>query len=194
MIKSTVNLAKRALGQGIFPAEAAWILDTPGRGVILSPETLAKRLPLTSTSQVLEIGPGSGYFSTDVAKRIPNGCLHLLDLQQAMLDKASAKLTAAKLDNFETHLADSAELPFADSKFDVIFMVAVFGEIEQQERFLAEARHVLKHGGILSISEQLPDPDFAKADTIKAKLQKLGFEVTQEFGWPWAYTLNATAI
>ncbi|MCG8683889.1 MAG: class I SAM-dependent methyltransferase [Desulfobacterales bacterium] len=40
--------------------------------------------------RVLEVGPGSGFFSVEVIRRIPGGELVLLDLQPEMLEKAAA--------------------------------------------------------------------------------------------------------
>ena len=58
------------------------------RKFILSPRKLADRLHLKEDSQVLEIGPGPGYFSVEVARRVPHGHLELFDIQQEMLEKA----------------------------------------------------------------------------------------------------------
>ncbi len=169
----------------------AWFLDLPGRGLIMSAETVAGRLPLRPAAAVLEIGPGSGYYSVEVAKRIPEGSLTLLDIQPEMLSRCAEKLAAAGLSNFSTQQADGKSLPFDNESFDVIYMVTVFGEIEGREEFLAEASRVLKPGGVLSITEHHPDPDFESAEQVSAGLRKHGFEPLQHLGWKWAYTLNA---
>lgn len=186
-----LGLWSRALGRGVFPHQLSWILDLPGRGLIMSAKTVARRLPVSADAQVLEVGPGSGYYSLEVAKRIPQGQLTLLDIQQGMLDKCAQKLSAAGLSNFATQLSDGAVLPFADASFDAIYMVTVFGEIAGRDPFVREAARVLKPGGVLSITEHHPDPDFEHAGDIAAQLQAFGFEPQAEQGWRWAYTLNA---
>lgn len=182
----------RAFGRGVFPHQMTWVLDMPGRGLIMSAQTVAGRLPVKPDAQVLEVGPGSGYYSTEVAKRIPEGRLTLLDVQAEMLEKSAEKLVSQGLKNFATKLADGKSLPFPDESFDAIFMVTVFGEIEERESFLAEAARVLKKDGILSITEHHPDPDFESAQSIAQSLEKFGFVPLQKLGWRWAYTLNAT--
>lgn len=183
----------RALGRGVFPHQLAWVLDLPGRGLIMSARTVANRLPITPDAEVLEIGPGSGYYSVEVAKRIPDGHLKLLDIQQGMLDQSARKLKAAGVSNFSTHLADGKALPFEAGSLDAIFLVTVFGEIEAKDEFLGEARRVLKHGGILSITEHHPDPDFESAEAVATLARAHKFVAVQQLGWRWAFTLNLAA-
>lgn len=193
-LSEQINIWKNAFGRGVFPHQMAWFLDLPGRGVIMSPQTVAERLPVKPDAQVLEIGPGSGYYSVAVAKRIPQGLLTLLDIQQEMLEKSAAKLNAAGISNFVTQQSDGKALPFADDNFDAMFMVTVFGEIEAQAAFLSEAARVLKPGGVLSITEHHPDPDFETAEQVAEMLQQHGFVPLQKLGWRWAYTLNASKV
>ena len=168
-----------------------WILDLPGRGLIMSARTLASRLPIGPGAQVLEVGPGSGYYSVEVARRIPDGKLTLLDIQQEMLEQSAEKLRSAGIENFSTKLADGKTLPFDSGSFDALFMVTVFGEIEEREAFLLEAARVLKPKGVLSITEHHPDPDFENAQEVTESLRAHGFVPLQKLGWRWAYTLNA---
>lgn len=185
------DLFRRAFGRGVFPHELAWFLELPGRGLILSARTLADRLGLRPDARVLEVGPGSGYFSVEVARRVPQGSLALLDLQPEMLEKAARRLRAEGLTNVTTHPADGAAMPFEDGRFDVVFLVTVFGEIAAQDDFLAEAARVLTPGGLLSITEHHPDPDFEPVDAVSAALRRHGFVPAAPQGWRWAYTLNA---
>lgn len=182
----------RTFGRGVFPHQMSWMLDLPGRGLIMSPRTVAGRLPIGPDAQVLEVGPGSGYYSLAVARRIPNGHLTLLDIQQEMLDICAEKLSAAGIDRFTTRQADGKSLPFADESFDALFLVTVFGEIEQRDDFLSEAARVLRPNGVISITEHHPDPDFEPADAVAECVRAHGFVPLQRLGWRWAYTLNAS--
>lgn len=191
-IHEKINIWARAFGRGVFPHQMTWILDLPGRGLIMPPSKVANRLPVKANAEVLEVGPGSGYYSVAMAKRIPKGQLTLLDIQQEMLDISSEKLRGAGLKNFGVQLANGNSLPFKDNHFDAIFMVTVFGEIEAQDAFLSEAKRILKPGGVISITEHHPDPDFEPAQVVTNRLKAHGFEPMPVLGWRWAYTLNAT--
>ena len=193
-LSDQIRILSRAFGRGVFPHQMAWILNLPGRGVIMSANTVAERLPVKPCARVLEIGPGSGYYSLRVAERIPDGYLTLLDIQAEMLEKCANKLKAAGIANFTTKQSDGKSLPFEDETFDVIYLVTVFGEIKERKLFLLEAGRVLKANGVLSITEHHPDPDFEYAHDVAECLCQHGFIPTQKLGWRWAYTLNASKL
>lgn len=181
---------KNGLARGVFPHEMSFFLELPWRNLLLSPQKLSARLALKNTNRVLEVGAGSGFYSVAVARALSAGHLELLDLQPEMLEKARRKLEAAGVFNVGYTLADAGILPFTTDSFDVIFLVTVFGEIAEPKSFLREARRVLKPGGILSISEHLPDPDFSPFAKVKSLVEKEGFEFFTRDGAKWSYTAS----
>ena len=179
-----------SLRRGVFPHEMAFLLELPWRYLVLSPRSLAARLPLAADSQVLEVGAGSGMYSAEVARRLPHGRLELVDLQPEMLARARRRLRAAGLDRVGYHTADAAVLPFPPNRFDVVYLVTVLGEVTDRPAFLREALRVLRPGGTLSISEHLPDPDFLSAHRVGVLAEAAGFTGGTRRGMPWAFTAN----
>ena len=51
-----------------------------------------KRLELQENMEVLEIGPGPGYFSVNAARALKQGELTLFDIQKEMLDYAKKRI------------------------------------------------------------------------------------------------------
>lgn len=114
------GILRRFFGKGIYPSQISFWLDFPLRRLILSPQKLADRLHLKANLKVLEIGAGSGYFSVEVARRIPQGHLELFDLQPEMLEKAHRKIEMAGLYNAGFTQGDAGNLPFKEDEFDVV--------------------------------------------------------------------------
>lgn len=138
----------------------------------------------------MEIGPGPGYFSTHVAQKVSKGKLVLLDIQKDMLDRAKKRINKRKIKNVEYRLANGRTLEFDNNYFDVIFMVTVFGEVENKSQYLAEIHRTLKKGGILSISEQAGDPDKMDIDEIRQVVCQFNFSLENIYGKNWNYTAN----
>jgi len=184
------GILRRFFGRGTCPYQLSFILDFPLRRLILSPQKLADRLHLKEDFKVLEIGPGSGFFSVEVARRIPQGHLELLDLQKEMLEKARRKIESAGLHNVGFTQGDAVDLPFDENKFDVVFLVAVLGEVSDKERCLSAIYKVLKPSGLLSITEQLGDPDFLPLSVVRSLAEKQGFEFIESYGKKKNYTAN----
>lgn len=63
--------------------------------------------------RVLEVGPGTGYYSLDVAEWVaPGGRLDIFDPQQEMLDHTMRRAAERDLDNLTPSQGDARRLPY----------------------------------------------------------------------------------
>jgi ubiquinone/menaquinone biosynthesis C-methylase UbiE len=116
---------------------------------------------------ILEIGPGTGYYSLDVAEWIAPGTLHVFDLQQEMLDHTMRRAGERQIHNIAPTQGDARRLPYDDATFDAAYLVAVLGEIPDQEKALAELRRVLKPNGRLVVGELFGDPHMVSITALE---------------------------
>lgn len=188
--KPTSEIYERFAKKGVFPPQMAFTLLIPARNLILSPKKLISRLDLKRDSNVLEVGPGPGYFSTHVAKAVTEGRLVLADIQQEMLDKAKKRILRKKISNVGFYLCNGDNFLLPDESFDVIFLVTVIGEIENRNAYIKEFHRMLKCGGILSISELRGDPDKLTIAEVKELVADSGFVFDKLFGNENNYTIN----
>jgi ubiquinone/menaquinone biosynthesis C-methylase UbiE len=168
---------RRAQGRGTYPHELAFLLTHPARKLIHSPARLARCLGLEALpagARVLELGPGPGYYSPEIARHLPRGRLALCDLQIEMLRKARRRLRRAGLANWSCTQAEASALPFAPASFDVVFLVAVLGEVPDPPACLAAVARVLRPGGLLSVTELPGDPDALKESEVRALAEGAG--------------------
>lgn len=183
------GLLARAFGRGHFPHQFSWLIDNPIRRLLVTPDQLADRLAVAASDQVLEIGPGSGYFSVELARRLRHGRLELLDLQQQMLAKAKRKLDRKGILNVGYTVGDAGlGLPFQDQSFDLALMVAVLGEIPDAKSCLRQLSRVLRLGGVLAVHEHVPDPDRIRFSVLRPLVESEGFGFGRRWGPQWNYT------
>jgi CAAX protease family protein len=166
----------RFSGRGAYPHELAVMLLFPLRRMVFSPETLIRHLHLTSTSRVLEVGPGPGFFSIDVARAIPEGRLELVDLQREMLEKARRRLRRAGVRNTGYTQSNAVTLPFRSDAFDAAFLVAVLGEVSDPKACLASIADVLQPGGLLLVAELPGDPDALTEEQLRMLMPGTGLQ------------------
>jgi SAM-dependent methyltransferase len=129
--------------------------------------------------RVLEVGPGTGYYTLDVAEWVgPDGSVDILDLQQEMLDHTMRRAAERNLVNITPTRSDATALPFENETFDAAFLVTVLGEIPDQDAALRELARVLKPGGRLVVGELLGDPHYVALGPmrLRAAAAGLGFE------------------
>ncbi|MCZ7571547.1 MAG: methyltransferase domain-containing protein [Ardenticatenaceae bacterium] len=185
-----IDIIKRFFGRGVCPYQVAFTLSNPLRRLILSPEELVARLELSEGARVLELGPGPGYFSVEVARSIPRGYLLLLDIQLEMLEMARQRLHKAGMRHAGYAQGDASALPVDDGALDAVFLVAVLGEAPDPRACVQEVYRVLRPNGLLSNTEQPGDPDFMSPAEVRALAQGAGFRVEQVYGSVKNYTIN----
>ena len=184
---------RRFFGRGVYPHELAFLLTIPLRRLGQPPRQFVARLDLRPDSRVLEIGPGPGYFSSELAHAVHEGDLVLLDVQREMLDKARRRLQAAGTMNARFVQGDGANLPFRSGWFYAALLVAVLGEISDPEACVDSLRRVLRPGGWLSVTEMRGDPDALTLARAKALIRSKNFEFSQQFIDRIGFTLTFRA-
>jgi ubiquinone/menaquinone biosynthesis C-methylase UbiE len=118
--------------------------------------------------RVLEVGPGTGYYSLHAARWLePDGTLEVLDIQQEMLDHTMRRAQALSISNILPTRGDAQALPYPDGRFDAAYLVATLGEVPDKERALHELGRVLKPGGRLVVGESQPDPHMVSFDKLR---------------------------
>ncbi len=184
----------RKLARFPAPPFIGIFLDSDLRRMMQPPEPIIETSGIRAGMKVLEIGCGSGCYTTHVARAVgEEGEVCALDIQQGMLRQLARKLERPEnrdIRNVKLHEQSAYDLPFDDSTFDVVYMITVLPEIPDPVRALAEARRVLKPEGRLALSEFLPDPDYPLLITTIQRGQQAGFEVDAVGGSVWAYTVR----
>src|SRR5215211_2450004 len=139
------------------PYEQRFFLEVPHP--FLTRARLRRILAPRPGERVLEVGPGTGYYTLDIAQQIaPDGVLEILDLQQEMLDHTMRKVSERHIINIVPTQGDAQELPYPDDTFDAAYMTVTLGEVPDQDAALCELRRVLKPDGRLFVGEIFGDP------------------------------------
>jgi SAM-dependent methyltransferase len=126
---------------------------------------LVNRLAARPMGRVLEIAAGTGAVTRELASVLPESVsIVASDLNQPMLDQAVAAGTTRPV---EWRQADAMRLPFEDGAFDAV--VCQFGVMffPDKGKAFAEARRVLRTGGLLmfNVWDRIEENEFAETVT-----------------------------
>ena len=179
------------------PAFIGRFLDSNLRRWVQSPDKLIERSGIEPGMTVIDLGCGSGAFTTAVARVVgEQGRVYAVDIQPAMLQQLKRKLLKPEnrdIRNIELKEASAYELPFEDESIDLVYMVTVLMEIPDRGKALREIRRVLKAGGTLAATEFLPDPDYPWRSTVIKICQRERFVLNDNLGNLWNYTVRFKA-
>jgi ubiquinone/menaquinone biosynthesis C-methylase UbiE len=195
--------AKLALASGIAAAGAGlWWRKNPSacpysqRFWVEAPHPFITRARLREIleprpgERMLEVGPGTGYYTLPVANWLtPGGRLDVLDLQQEMLDHTLRRAAEHDIGNIEPSRGDARELPYPDDSFDAAYLVTVLGEIPDQDAALRELRRVVKPDGRIVVGELFGDPHMVTHGALRDRASAAGLTVERKLGGPlWHFT------
>ncbi len=121
---------------------------------------------------VLEPGPGMGFFTLELAKRVgPSGRVVCVDVQQQMLDRLKRRAAkAGVLGRLDVRLAPAESMGIADlhSSIDFTLAFAVVHEFPDAQRFFADVAAASKPGATVLLAEPFPH---VKRNVFEAQLQ-----------------------
>ncbi len=125
--------------------------------------------------RVLEIGPGTGYYTLDLAAWVgEEGAIEIFDIQQEMLDHTIRAAAERGLLNVNPTRGDAQELGWDDDTFDAAILITVLGEIPDQDAALRELARVLRPGGRLIVGELLGDPHYVTPGSLQRRAEVAG--------------------
>lgn len=162
---------------------APW-LDRREREDEEDPDLAMRLIRVGRGSTVADIGAGSGYFTSRLARAVgAEGTVYAVDIQQGMLDLLKKTLARDRLANVIPVLGavDDPRLP--EASLDLVLMVDVYHEFSAPQTMLGHMKRALKPGGRLVLLEYraedpdvpiLPDHKMSKAQ-VKLELEHEGF-------------------
>ena len=143
---------------------------------------------------VLEIGPGTGYYTLDIAEWVgPEGRVEIFDLQQEFLDHTMRRAAERGLANIVPTQGDATALAYEDDSVDAVVLNAVLGEIPDPVAALREIRRVLRPNGRLLVGELFGDPHFTTQAALRREGAEAGLSYEEESGYWFGYVARLTA-
>jgi SAM-dependent methyltransferase len=155
---------------------------------LITRERLHRVLDPQTGERLLEIGPGTGYYTLDLAGWVgPEGAVEILDLQREMLDHTMRRAREGDVSNVVPTQGDATALPYEDDSIDGVVLVAVLGEIPDPDSAMREIARVLKPSGRLIVGEIAGDPHFTSTGALERRGRDAGLRLTERSGPPFGY-------
>lgn len=169
---------------------------------VITRDRLREVLAPAPGERVLEIGPGTGYYTLDMAEWLASagtdpseaGTVEIFDLQQEFLDHVMRRAAERGLANVVPTQGDATALPYEDGSVDAAVLTAVLGEIPEPLAALREIRRVLKPGGRLVVGEIFGDPHFTSQGALARQAAEAGLSIETRSGNRLAYFARLSPV
>ncbi len=170
----------------VCPSWLGYVLINPLRRLVENPRRMLAPF-VREGMTVLEVGPGMGFFTLDLARMVgPRGRVVAVDVQAAMLDGLRRRLGRAGLGSrVDGRLARPQTLAAGDleGQVDLVLALYVVHETEEQEAFFRELRGLLGPEGRVLVVEPPLHVSKAAFERTVAIAREAGFELLDRPRW-----------
>lgn len=139
---------------------------------------------------VVEVGPGKGSYTFEVARRVAPGMVYACDISPFVIKRLRERTEREGVVNVITLIDNVHSFSFGDDTVDRVLMIATLGEIPDPVAVLRECRRILRPGGLVCLSELLPDPDYPLRGTEKRWAEEAELVLDGEYGSFFVYQLH----
>ena len=141
--------------------EGAGWLERSGRRQEEGTDLLLKELKLKPTDVVADIGAGTGFFSFQLARKVPQGLVLAVDIQPEMVAALQASKTQRKVRNVRPVLGTTTNPALPADSVDVVLIVDAYHEFDHPREMGRAIRRALRPGtGRLALVEyRAEDPN-----------------------------------
>ena len=155
----------------------------------VNPTQLLEQIGLRPNMMAADFGSGSGGWAIPLARKLEEGQVFAVDIQEEPLSALEGKAKLQGLSNIRRIVADIEEkIPqLKDLFFDLVLMTDLLFQIDDKEAAFMEAKRVLRIGGRILVVEWLsgaslgPEDGAVSPEEIKEIAKNLGFHLEKEF-------------
>lgn len=163
-------------------ADGADWLSRPDRDEEEQPRRAIDELKIPKGATVADIGAGSGYMTTLLARQVgQGGRVYANDIQARMLDLLRHNIDRQKISNVETVLGTTDDPKLPAGAIDLALMVDVYHEFSEPQKMLRGIRSALKADGRMALIEYRgEDPSIPIRPEHKMTIAQLRSEIEPE--------------
>jgi SAM-dependent methyltransferase len=167
----------------------ARVFDDPARATWQKPDEVIKALGLASDAKVADVGAGTGYFSSRLARAVPGGRVYAVDAEPDMVGYLRGRAQREGLANLVPVQAGERD-PKLPEPVDLALLVDVYHHVPARVQYFEALRGSLRPGGRLAIVDFRPDsprgpPRAARIapERVKEELGRAGYALVAEHGF-----------
>ena len=155
-----------------------------------APSKAIALIDLPPDAVIADIGAGSGYYSFRLAKKLPEGEVVAVDIQQEMLDFLAKRSKETGIDNVRPHLGSIESIQLPESSIDAALFVDAYHEFSHPFEMMRSIRKALKPGGVVFLLEYRAEDQRVPIKRLHKMSQAQAKKEMAYAGFEWVETKN----
>src|SRR4030042_2143670 len=158
---------------------------------ISEPFSILSHSELKNGMNLIDLGCGTGYYTTPASHVVKNGLIYAINIQTEMLETLHKKLNKPSIKNIYVIKSELHNLPIKAESLDIALLINALHELHDRQSFLEEICRILKDNGKISIvdwkktdmQEKIGPPPQERISIIKAQriLENQYFKLIKKF-------------
>jgi len=126
------------------------VLEAESREVVERQDEILDAIGLREGMVVADIGAGTGFFTSEIAKRVGNrGAVFSVDIVPSFLERIRERVNAEKLTNVTVVQGEERATGLKPASVDLAFICATYHHIEYPRAYMHSLLQTLRPGGTL---------------------------------------------
>ena len=160
------------------------IFEDPKRDENLQPNRIMDILEINGSSNVADIGAGSGWFTVRAARRVGNnGVVYAVDINRNYLDYIEKRAKQEGLANIHTILGKEDDPQLPRNSVDAVLLLKTYHEVAQPIRLLKRTREAMRAAALLGIIDRNGKGDDHGLDkeVVIKEAERAGFVLVNQY-------------
>ena len=160
---------------GLCPRWICFTFDNGLRRLVQNPDRIIRPY-VGAGDRVLDVGPGIGYFTIPMAKKVgPGGKVIAADIQESMLHGIARRAERARVRGLIELYRSRPDEIYSGEPVDFILAFWMAHEVPDQQRFFAQLHGVLKSDGRFLLAEPKIHVSAKKFSSLLSEAERAGF-------------------
>ncbi len=155
-----------------------------------------KTLGLKESDIVADLGAGTGFYSVAAGALVPQGKVYAVEVVKDYLMTVKNKAKEAHLNNVECLWGDIEKIggtKIKDGIVDAVIASNILFQVENKDKFIEEAKRILKPNGQVLLIDWTPDSFVVGARADKIIPKSKAREMFEKKGFTWERDIDAGA-
>jgi cyclopropane fatty-acyl-phospholipid synthase-like methyltransferase len=163
--------------------------DDPARDKWQRPDFVVESLELPQVRCVVDIGAGTGYFSTRIAHKLPpRAKIYAVDIEPDMVEFLKQRGQEEKLTNHVPILSSNA-FPEVEKNCDLVLLVDTYHHISDRVNYFKNVRKYLSKKGRVAVIDFTKDSPIGPKkehrltkEAVTAEMKAAGYTLSKDVG------------